>query len=84
MQMIIHYTIQDFTSFKQAFDADAEDRGTNGLSLLQLWHEDSGSAWALFQVNNSKNAIEYLKGAAQVFNSQAGVTDIQWHLVETA
>lgn len=84
MQMIIHYAVQDYPSFKQAFDNDAEDRGNNGLSLLQLWRENSGSAWALFQVNNSKAAIGYLQGAAGVFNSQAGVTDAQWHMLETA
>ena len=83
MQMIIHYAVQNYTAFRQAFDNDAEDRGNNGLSLLQLWREDDASAWALFQVNDPKAATGYLQGAAQVFNSQAGVTGSQWHLVET-
>lgn len=84
MQMIAHYKINDFATFKTAFDADAEDRGNNGLSLLQLWRADNGNAWALYQVNNAKTAREYLDGAAAVFNSQAGVTGTEFHMVETA
>lgn len=84
MQMLAHYQINDFTTFKTAFDNDAEDRGNNGLSLLQLWREDTGSVWALFAVNNPAAAKDYLNGAAGVFNSQAGVTDTSFHFVETA
>lgn len=84
MQMIAHYKINDFNTFKTAFDNDAEDRGNNGLTLLQLWREDTGNAWALYQVNNPKAARDYLDGAAGVFNSQAGVTGTEFHMVETA
>lgn len=84
MQMIAHYTIKDYATFKTAFDADAEDRGNNGLSLLQLWHENDGSAWALYDVGNPVAARDYLDGAAGVFNSQAGVTATSFHFVETA
>lgn len=84
MQMIAHYTIKDYATFKTAFDNDAEDRGNNGLSLLQLWRENNTSAWALFQVNNAKAAREYLDGAAGVFNSLGGVTAVAYHNVETA
>lgn len=84
MQMIAHYKINDFNTFKTAFDKDAEDRGNNGLSLLQLWRGDNSNAWALFQVNNAKSARDYLDGAAGVFNSQAGVTGTEFHMVETA
>ncbi|MTH64899.1 hypothetical protein [Paracoccus shanxieyensis] len=83
-QMIARYTISDFARFKTQFDADAEDRGNNGLSLLQLWREGDGSAWALYQVGNAAKAQEYLGQAAAVFNSQAGVSDAEFHLVETA
>ncbi|MDB6180142.1 hypothetical protein [Paracoccus fistulariae] len=83
-QMIAHYTISDFTTFKTAFDNDAEDRGNNGLSLLQLWRQDNGNAWALFNVSDAKAAKAYLDGAAGVFNSQAGVTDTSFAFVETA
>lgn len=84
MQMIAHYSIGDYAKFKAAFDADSEDRGHNGLSLLQLWREDEGSAWALFSVGDAKAARAYLGGAAGVFNSQAGVTAASFHFVETA
>ncbi|WP_299838527.1 hypothetical protein [uncultured Paracoccus sp.] len=84
MQMIAHYKVNDYSTFKTAFDNDAEDRDTAGLSLLQLWREDNGNAWALYQVNNAKAARDYLQGAAGVFNSQAGVTSADFHMVETA
>ncbi|MBO9454235.1 hypothetical protein J7376_00685 [Paracoccus sp. R12_1] len=84
MQMIAHYSVGDYAAFKTAFDADAEDRGNNGLALLQLWHENDGSAWALFDISDAKAARNYLDGAAAVFNSQAGVTATSFHFVETA
>ncbi|MDQ1900027.1 hypothetical protein RAH32_06175 [Paracoccus sp. WLY502] len=84
MQMIAHYSVNDYASFRTAFDADAEDRGNNGLSLLQLWRENDGSAWALFSVSDAKAARAYLDGAAAVFNSQAGVSATSYHFVETA
>lgn len=84
MQLIVHYGMSDYAAFKVAFDADAEDRGNNGLSLLQLWRESNDSAWALFSVSDAKAARSYLTGAAAVFNNQAGVTDFSHHFVETA
>lgn len=83
-QMIAHYAFSDYAKFKTAFDDHAEDRGNNGLSLLQLWRESATSAWALYQVNDAKVAKEYLAGAAGAFNSLAGVTSVETHLVETA
>ncbi|WP_294927364.1 hypothetical protein [uncultured Paracoccus sp.] len=83
-QMIARYTIADYARFKPAFDADAEDRGNNGLSLLQLWREDDSHVWALFQVSDAKAARAYLDGAAGAFNSLAGVTGTGFHFVETA
>lgn len=83
-QMIAHYRIAGYAAFKTAFDADAEDRGNNGLSLLQLWREDDGNAWALYTVQDAPAAKAYLQGAAGVFNSQAGVTGAEFHYVETA
>ena len=84
MQLLAHYTIADYAAFKTAFDADAEDRSNNSLSLLQLWRESGTSAWALYDVANPKRARDYLDGAAGVFNSQAGVTATAFHFVETA
>lgn len=84
MQMIAHYSVNDYAAFKAAFDSDSEDRGNNGLSLLQLWRENDGSAWALFTVADAGKARAYMEGAASVFNSQAGVTAASHHFVETA
>ena len=84
MQMLVHYTIADYPKFKAAFDGDAEDRGNNSLSLLQLWRESNTSAWALFSVADAKKARAYLDGAAGVFNSLAGVRKAEAHLLETA
>lgn len=84
MQLIIRYAAADYSRFRSAFDADAEDRGLNGLSLLQLWREGDSHAWALFQVNDGKAARAYLETGAKVFESQAGVTASQAHFVETA
>lgn len=84
MQLIARYTLSDPPLFRSAFDADAEDRGRNGLSLLQLWREDDRHAWALFQVNDAKAARAYLSGGAAVFNAQAGVSACDFHFLETA
>lgn len=83
-QMIAKYSFPDYAAFKTAFDADAEDRANNGLSLLQLWRENDGTAWALYSVSDAKAARGYLEGAAGVFNSQAGVIGTEFHFVETA
>lgn len=83
-QMLVRYDISNFAGFKAAFDNDAEDRGNNGLSLLQLWREGDSRAWALYTVNNPAKAREYLDGAAAVFNTQAGVTATEQHLLQTA
>jgi len=84
MQLILNYQVSDYDSFRRAFDAAAEERGRHGLSLLQLWRENAGSAWALFTVTNAKAAKEWLGGNVQVFNSLAGVQDARAHFVETA
>ncbi|MDS9467189.1 hypothetical protein RGQ15_06335 [Paracoccus sp. MBLB3053] len=83
-QMIAHYKLADYARFRTQFDADAEDRSNNGLSLLQLWRETDADAWALYQIGDAVKAKAYLDGAAGVFNSQAGVLAAEFHFVETA
>lgn len=83
-QILVRYDIADFRAFKAAFDADAEDRGNNGLSLLQLWREGGSRAWALYQSANAMRARDYLSGAAATFNAQAGVSATEVHVLETA
>lgn len=82
-QILAHYHITDFTRFKSAFDADAEDRGHAGLTVLQLWREGGDGVWALYSAANPARARDYLTGAAGVFESQAGVTGSRIHMLET-
>lgn len=82
-QMLVHYATSVYARFKTAFDADAEDRGRNGLSLLQLWKAADGSAWALFQIGDAAKARAFVSGKSTAFNAQAGVTT-DFHLIETA
>ena len=83
-QILVRYDIADFSTFKTAFDRDAEDRAYNGLSLLQLWREGAGRAWALYQSSDPLKARDYLSGAAATFNAQAGVSETEVHVLETA
>lgn len=83
LQMLVHYMITDHKTFRGAFDADAENRNNNSLSLLQIWRESHDSIWALYSVSNADTATEYLNTAAKVFNSQAGVRETTHHLLET-
>ncbi|MRX50744.1 hypothetical protein GI374_09855 [Paracoccus sp. S-4012] len=83
-QILVRYDHGDAAAFRRAFDADAEDRGRNGLSLLQLWREGGATAWALYQSGDPARARDYLDGAAQVLNAQAGVTGTEVHVLQTA
>lgn len=83
-QMIARYQTADYARFRTAFDADAEDRGNNGLSLLQLWRAENGDAWALYQIGDALKARAYLESGAGAFNSQAGVSATEFHFLETA
>ncbi len=84
MQMLVHYRMAGYAGFRKAFDADAEDRANNALTLLQLWREDDSSAWALFETADASRARAYLDGAAGAFNSLAGIRSVSAHLLETA
>ncbi|SDK99566.1 hypothetical protein [Paracoccus chinensis] len=83
-QIIARYDIADYAQFRAEFDADAEDRGNASLSVLQIWREGTGRAWVLYQVADGKRALDYLQGAAQVFNGRAGVQNAEYHAVQTA
>lgn len=84
MQLIAHYAITDFSGFKAAFEADAEDRANNHIGVLQIWRESATSVWVLYDIRDARTARAYLDGAAQVFHNQAGVTAADFHFVETA
>lgn len=83
-QIIARYDIADYAQFRAEFDADAEDRGNASLSVLQIWREGAGRAWVLYEVHDGKRALDYLQGAAQVFNGRAGVQNAEYHTVQTA
>ena len=83
-QIIARYDIADYPQFRTEFDADAEDRGHASLSVLQIWREGAGRAWVLYEVKDGKRALDYLQGAAQVFNGRAGVQNTEYHAVQTA
>ena len=83
-QLLARYDIADYGAWKSAFDADFEDRGNASLSVLQIWREGTGRAWVLYQVADGKRALDYLQGAAQVFNGRAGVQNAEYHAVQTA
>ena len=83
-QIIARYDIADYAQFRAEFDADAEDRGNASLSVLQIWREGENRAWVLYQIADGKRALAYLDGAAQVFNSRAGVTNADVAIVRAA
>lgn len=83
-QLIARYDIADYAQFRTEFDRDAEDRGNASLSVLQIWREGNARVWVLYQIADGKRALAYLDGAAQVFNSRAGVTAAEFHVVQTA
>ncbi len=63
---------------RAAFDGDAENRSTAGVSLLQLWRGD-GSHWALFDVNDRDKARAWLDKSAALGHGPS-----ESHFLETA
>ncbi|GLS88106.1 hypothetical protein GCM10010873_30800 [Cypionkella aquatica] len=66
MQMIYQIDTSDYATWKSGFDADSENRGAAGLSVLQIWRDaDSASKIAvLFEVNDRKRAQDWVKTEA--------------------
>lgn len=83
MQILARYSIEDYAKFKAAFEEDAEDRANNSLGVLQMWRETNGAIWVLYDSHDDARAKDYLEGAAQVFNRQAGVSESELHMLET-
>ncbi len=78
MQMLCQIDTPDFTSWKSAFDDDAEDRMQAGLTLLQMWRDaDHGSAvLCLFKVNDRKRAESWI-GKEQGFGGAMTCTFLE-------
>lgn len=83
-QIIARYDIADYGQFRTEFDNDSENRGNASLSVLQIWREGEARVWVLYQIADGKRAMDYLDGTGRVFNSQAGVTASEFHVVQTA
>lgn len=62
MQLLTQTTTTDFALWKSAFDADAEQRMTAGLTLLQMWRDADNDAQVLclFKVNDRDRAQNWL------------------------
>ncbi len=66
-QLLLRYDSFDRTRF----DDEAENRANAGLTLLQLWLEDSAAHWALFSVNDIDKAKSWLKQDAALGHGPA-------------
>ena len=62
MQLLLQIDTPDYEAWKQAFDADAEDRRLAGLTVLQLWRDadTNGQAFALLDVNDRGKAESWV------------------------
>ena len=65
MQLLCRVEIGDYDKWRAGFDAEAENRGAAGLTLLQLWRDtdDERCVLALFEVNDRGRARAYLETA---------------------
>ena len=62
MNMLVSFAPSDVSAWKEAFDADYEDRMNAGLTVLQLWRDADGSGVvALFDVNDRGKAEAWAK-----------------------
>jgi len=75
IQLLLRYDSFD----RAAHDADAEDRANAGLTQLQIWREDTGAHWALFEVADADRAKAWVKKETGLGHGPA-----EYHLLETA
>ncbi|KMK66340.1 hypothetical protein [Puniceibacterium sp. IMCC21224] len=75
-----HQLIVKFADFDRgAFDVDAENRGTAGLTLLQLWRGVAGAHWALFEVKDADKARRWIDNSVSLGHGPS-----EHHFLETA
>ena len=60
MQLLTRSIAPDFSAWKTAFDAEAENIAASGLSTLQIWRGDKGAILVLFEVRDRARAQEWL------------------------
>lgn len=86
MQLLCRNDVTDFDTWREVFDADREDQGRAGLTLLQIWRESGNPTrvWFLFEVNDKAKAQAFMDAPdAELHAKKAGVTDGEYHFVET-
>jgi hypothetical protein len=59
-QLLIQTSAPDYTAWKSAFDAEAENIAAASLNTLQIWKGDQNAILVLFEVHNRKNAEAWL------------------------
>ncbi|MBL9063700.1 hypothetical protein [Tabrizicola sp.] len=59
-QLLIQTSAPDYTAWKAAFDAEAENIAAASLNTLQIWKGDGNAVLVLFEVADRKNAQAWL------------------------
>ena len=59
-QLLIQTSAPDYSAWKAAFDAEAENIAAASLTPLQIWKGDANAILVLFEVHNRKNAEAWL------------------------
>jgi hypothetical protein len=60
MQLLIQTKAPDYTAWKTAFDAEAENIADAGLSTLQIWKGEADAVLLLFEVASRPRAEAWL------------------------
>lgn len=87
MQLICHFEVTAFDTWKSAFDADDEARRDAGLGVLQIWQEadNTAHAFVLLSVNDRDRAEKWIdRSNALRSDDGATVTSASYHFVKTA
>lgn len=59
-QLLLQTQAPDYTAWKSAFDAEAENIAAASLNTLQIWKGDQNAILVLFEVANRENAEAWL------------------------
>ena len=86
MQLICRNDVEDFAAWKVVFYSDHEARMHAGMSMLQLWRDAdrANHVWMLFDVNDRGRAQGFMDDPrSEQMGKKAGMTDSEYHFVET-
>lgn len=86
-QLISHYFVTDFATWKTAFDADDESRRNAGLTVLQIWKDADSTehAFVLCEVNDRTRAEDWTKRTDALSVDDGGtVTRASHFFIDTA